>query len=250
MKKITILIACLSFLIAGQALARDLSFTEGLSQSAFKDLTKEAGAALSYKNVTPAEPMGITGFDVGVEGSFVSISTGNNNYWEKAFSNDAPSMLVLPKIRVQKGLPFGIDIGAMYTYMPGSNIKIIGAEIGYAILEGSVATPAVKVRGTYTKLTGVNDLTFQTAGVDASISKGFLMLTPYAGVGMIYLDSKAEGNLQMISTQFGSPLSEEKIWQPRYFGGLKISPMPLLGITAEMEYLNRPVYSLKVAISF
>jgi hypothetical protein len=250
MKKIAILIACLSFLFAGQALARDIAFDSGLTQNAFKDLTKEAGAALSYKNVTPAEPMGITGFDVGIEGSFVSISTGNNNYWEKAFSHDAPSMLVLPKIRVQKGLPFGIDIGAMYTYMPGSNIKIIGAEIGYAILEGSVATPAVKVRGTYTKLTGVNDLAFQTAGVDASISKGFLMLTPYAGVGMIYLNSKAEGNLQMISTLAGSPLNAEKIWQPRYFGGLKISPMPLLGITAEMEYLNRPVYSLKVAISF
>jgi hypothetical protein len=250
MKKIVVLIACLSFLIAGQALARDIEFNAALTQSAFKNLSEEAGTALSYKNMSPAEPLGITGFDVGLEGSFVSISTGNNNYWEKAFSNNAPSILVLPKIRVQKGLPFGVDVGAMYSYLPGSNIKLFGAEVSYAILEGSIATPALKVRGTYTKLTGVNDLAFQTTGIDASISKGFLLLTPYAGVGMVRIDSKPQGDLQRLSTLAGSPLNEEKIWQSRYFVGLKISPLPLFAVTAEAEYSKRPVYSLKAAISF
>ena len=91
MKKIAVFIACVSFLIAGQAIARDIEFSAALTQSAFKNLSEEAGSALSYKNMSPAEPLGITGFDVGLEGSFVSISTGNNNYWEKAFSNNAPS---------------------------------------------------------------------------------------------------------------------------------------------------------------
>ena len=158
-------------------------------------------------------------------------------------------MLVLPKIRIQKGLPFGVDVGAMYSYLPGSNIKLFGAEVSYAILEGSVATPALKVRGTYTKLTGVNDLAFQTSGIDASISKGFLLLTPYAGAGMVRIDSKPQGDLQRLSTLAGSPLTEEKIWQSRYFVGLKISPMPLFGVTAEVEYSKRPAYSLKAAIS-
>jgi hypothetical protein len=251
MKKLAILIACLSFLIAGPALSKDISFDAGLTQSAFADLSKEAGSALSYKNLSPAEPLGVIGFDVGLEGSFVSISTGKNNYWEKAFSNDAPSMLVLPKLRVQKGLPFGIDVGAMYSYLPGSNIKLFGAEVSYAILEGSIATPALKVRGTYTKLTGVSDLAFQTTGIDASISKGFLLLTPYAGVGLVRIDSKAQGDLQTLSALLpGGPLNEEKIWQSRYFVGLKISPLPLFAVTAEAEYSKRPVYSLKAAISF
>jgi len=250
MKKIALIIAGLAFFIAGQAFARDISFNTGLSQSAFEDLSKEAGAAISYKNLSPAEPLGITGFDVGLEGSFVSISTGKDNYWQRAFKNDAPSMLVLPKIRVQKGLPFGIDVGAMYTYLPGSNIKVFGAEASYAILEGSVATPALKVRGTYTKLTGVNDLSLHTAGIDVSISKGFLMLTPYAGVGAVYISNQAQGNLQKFSTQLGLPLKEAKIWQTRYFGGLKLTPFPLFSVTGEVEYSYRPVYSLKAAISF
>lgn len=250
MKKFAVIISCVLFLTAGQAMARDIQFNSGLTQSSFKDLSKEAGAAISYKNMSPAEPLGITGFDVGLEGSFVSISTDNNNYWQKAFNNDAPSMLILPKIRVQKGLPFNVDVGAMYSYLPGSNIKLFGAEVGYALLEGSVATPALKLRGSYTKLTGVNDLDLHTAGVDASISKGFLMLTPYAGVGTFYTSSSATGGLQALSIQAGTPLDDVNIWQTRYFIGAKLSPFPLFAITGEVEYSNRPVYSLKAAISF
>lgn len=250
MKKIAVLIACVSLLLAGQALARNIDFNTALTQSAFKDLSKEAGAAIAYRNMSPAEPLGITGFDIGLEGSFVSISTGNNNYWEKAFSNNAPSMLVLPKIRVQKGLPFGVDVGAMYSYLPGSNIKVFGAEVGYSILEGSVATPALKIRGSYTKLTGVNDLSLHTSGIDASISKGFLMLTPYAGVGLVYIGNRAAGHLQTLASQAGMPLDDIKIWQTRYFAGAKLSPLPLFSIVGEVEYSSRPIYSLKAAISF
>jgi len=251
MKKIGILIVFFSLMTAGQALAKDIKFDEGLTQAAFKDLSKEAVAVFSYKNLAPAAPLGITGFDAGLESSFVPISTGNNNYWEKAFAHNAPSMLPAPKLRIRKGLPMGINIGAMYSSVPGSNIKLYGGEVSYAILEGGVATPALGVRGTFTKLTGVDDLDFSTTGIDVSISKGFVIVTPYAGTGMVYFNSKAKGNLQSLSTALtGSPLSDEKKWQPRCFAGLKISPVPLFGITAEVEYLNRPVYSLKVALSF
>jgi len=99
MKKFAVIISCILFLTAGQAMARDIQFNTGLTQSSFKDLSKEAGAAISYKNMSPAEPLGITGFDVGLEGSFVSISTDKDNYWQKAFNNNAPKMLFLPKIR-------------------------------------------------------------------------------------------------------------------------------------------------------
>ncbi|HEY5513897.1 MAG TPA: hypothetical protein VIK40_09670, partial [Geomonas sp.] len=79
----------------------------------------------------------------------------------------------------------------------------------------------------------------------ASISKGILFLTPYAGAGALWVNSKAKGNLQA-----SSGLSTESIWQPRVFAGIKISPLPLFGITAEAEYEVRPIYSLKAALSF
>lgn len=232
-------------LAASPVLAADISFTEPISQSDFKNLSKEAGAALGYRNMAPAAPLGITGFDIGAEVSAMSINR-NSSYWNSAFGNDAPSYLVIPKIRARKGLPFGIDVGAMYSYIPDSNVKLFGAELSKSILEGGVATPALGVRATYTKLTGVSDLSLQTYGVDASVSKGFLFITPYAGAGMMWVDSEAKGDLKKLAPT----LTSETTAVPRIFGGLKLTPFPLLGVTAEAEYAERPIYSLKAAISF
>ncbi|WP_243370144.1 hypothetical protein [Geotalea sp. SG265] len=249
-KRIASLVLCLSLAIAGTAVARDIRFSSGLTQDEFKHLVKEAGTAMAYRNTTPAEPLGITGFDAGIEVSAVSIKKDGAN-WQSAFNGNAPSYLYLPKLRVRKGLPFGLDIGAMYSYIPDSNIKLYGAEISKAILEGTAVTPALGVRATYTKLAGVGDLDLQTVGVDASVSKGFLFVTPYAGAGAVWIDSKAKGNLQTLSASLPTgPLKSEKLWQPRVFGGLKLTPLPLVGITAEVEYAARPIYSLKAAVNF
>ena len=134
----------------------------------------------------------------------------------------------------------------MYSYVPGSNIKLYGAELSKSILEGGMASPAVGVRATYTKLAGVDDLSLQTYGIDASVSKGFLFVTPYAGAGMMWVNSEAKGNLKTLAPT----LKSETIAIPRVFGGLTISPLPLFGITAEAEYAVRPIFSLKAAINF
>ena len=245
-KKSILAAVCLVLALGSQAMARDISFITPLAQGQFKDLSKEAGAAISYRNTAPAAPLGLTGFDVGVEASAISIKS-DSSYWNDAFKGDAPSYLIIPKIRARKGLPWGIDVGAMYAYVPDSNIKLYGVEVSKAILDGTLATPALGIRGTYTKLSGVNDLDLQTAGIDASISKGILFLTPYAGAGAVYVNSKATGALKTLTA---GALKEENLWQPRFFAGLKVSPLPLVGITAEAEYQVRPIYSLKVALSF
>lgn len=239
------MVAAALALTASPGVAADIGFFNGLEQGAFKSLSKEAGAALGYRNMAPAAPLGITGFDIGVEASAISINK-NSTHWAAAFNNDAPSYLIIPKIRVRKGLPLGIDIGAMYSYVPGSNVKLYGAELSKSILEGGVTTPAVGIRATYTKLAGVNDLGLQTYGIDASVSKGFVIVTPYAGAGMMWINSTAKGNLKILAPT----LANENISVPRVFGGVLISPLPLLGITAEVEYAERPIYSLKAAVSF
>ena len=243
------MVAAAVALAVSPALATDINFTQssvaGFGQDAFKSLSKEAGAALGYRNMAPAASLGITGFDIGIEASAISIDK-NSSAWSAAFNKDAPSYLVIPKLRARKGLPFGIDVGAMYSYVPGSNVKLYGAELSKSILSGGIATPAVGIRGTYTKLAGVSDLDVQTYGIDASISKGFPFLTPYAGAGVLWINSEAKGNLHALVPS----LKKENVTVPRYFGGLKISPLPLIGVTVEAEYAERPIYSLKAAISF
>ena len=248
MKKV-MLVFSLVMLIAGNAMAANIGFSTSLSQGEFNSLSKEAGVALAFKNNAPPHPLGITGFDAGVEVSAVDIND-KSSYWNNAFGGDAPSMLIIPKLRVRKGLPFGIDVGAMYSNAGNTNVQLYGVELSKAILEGTAATPALGVRASYSKLAGVNDLDLQTVGVDASIGKGFLFVTPYAGAGILWIESKASGNLKTLAATAGAPLSNETIWQPRFFAGVEIKPLPLFRVIAEVEYALRPVYSLKAAVGF
>jgi len=241
MKKLFLLAAALLVMTAADAFAWKISIPAGLSQNEFKDLTKELGSAIAYRNLAPAEPLGLTGFDIAAQASMVSIEN-NNSYWEKVTGFDAPEYVAAPSLRARKGLPFGIDIGAMYTDIYDTDIQVYGAELSKAILEGSAATPALGVRATYSKLDGIDDFDLQTAGIDATISKGFLFLTPYAGGGMLWIDGKYTGSLVSLST--------ESFWQSRGFVGLKISPLPFVNITAEAEYAARPIYSLKLGVGF
>lgn len=191
MKK-SLSLLCVLGCFSQPVMAANISTLGLLTQSEFKAFSEDLGSALSYKAITPPTPLGITGFDLGLEVS--STKMENSAIWTKATNNgSAPSSIIVPKLHVFKGLPLGIDIGAFYSAIPTTNIKLVGAELRYAILEGGAALPAIGIRGAMTKLSGVEQLSFGTKSLDISISKGFLMFTPYAGVGTVKTDSTPNG---------------------------------------------------------
>ncbi|MEJ7806492.1 MAG: hypothetical protein WKG03_11315 [Telluria sp.] len=168
--------------VCAPAFADDLDKVRDLTQAEFAKLAKDFTAAGSYKSVSPAEPLGVTGFDIGVE--LTSTKMAHGDIWKKAGADN--STLYIPKVHVHKGLPFGIDIGASLSAVPGSDIKLGGAEIKYAFLQGGVAMPAIAVRAAATRLFGVDELDMNTRSVELLASKGFLNITPYAGVGKVW----------------------------------------------------------------
>jgi len=129
---------------------------------------------------TPTEPLGVTGFDVGV--SLTMSKVANKDSLSRATSDSVPSYIPVPTLRANKGCA-RLRRGLMYSKIPGSNISLWGGEARWAFLKGGVAEPAAGIRATYTKLTGVDQLDMSTKGLDISASKGFAMLTPYIGVG-------------------------------------------------------------------
>ncbi len=193
-------LAALLVTLAGTAQAADINSLILINQSEFRLLSEDLGAALSYKAVIPAEPLGLTGFDISLEGSSTKLE--HANILKRATSGDAGSTLVVPKLHVHKGLPLGIDVGAFYSAVPDSNIKLWGAELRYALLKGGAATPALALRGSYSTLQGVSQLDFNTKGVDLSISKGFTLLTPYAGLGKVWVNSTPVGIPGLVSEDF------------------------------------------------
>jgi len=222
-----------------QAGDNDISLDPALLQSEFNTLVEEFGTAVSYNPVSPAEPLGITGFEAGILVTMVDI---DDNIWSKAVSDaDAPSMLPVPRLMVRKGLPFGVDVGIAYTKVPGSNIKIIGGEIRKAILEGSAATPAVTILGHTSNLSGVDDVDISAYGVDVGISKGFTIFTPYAGIGQVWIDG---------SENAGLGLADHDTSETRGYAGVRIGFMPLLNLVAQADFSVVNSYSLRLNLGF
>ena len=81
----------------------------------------------------------------------------------------------------------------MYAWVPDSDIRYYGGELRFALVRGDSVTPAIGLRGSFTKVTGVDQLDLDTRGLDISISKGFGFITPYAGIGKVWVESDPKG---------------------------------------------------------
>ncbi len=202
--------------VAPLAQADDIDLTLLLgAQNDFRLLSEDLGAALSYKPVAPAEPLGLLGFDFGIEATATNLH--NNEVYQRATgSSSTPNDLIVPKVHVHKGLPLRFNVDAFYSSVPGSNIELVGGALGFALLKGGVTMPALTLRATATKLSGVDDLDLDTKGVELSISKGFAMITPYAGIGRVDVTSEPKGNAALV-------LTKENFDLDKVYAGLNIN---------------------------
>lgn len=213
-----------------------------LTQDEFKLLSEDLTGALNFKTVVPAEPLGLTGFDLGFELAASQIEHGDLLQKASA-SSDALGTVYLPKFHVQKGLPLDLDIGAFYSSVPESNIKVWGGELRYAMLAGGVTMPAIALRGAASRVQGVEQLEFTTAGVDLLISKGFALITPYGGVGQVWVSSKPQGTAENV-------LAKETFSQSRVFVGATIG-LAIFNVGGEWDKTGGVnTYTVKFGLGF
>lgn len=234
-----LMLAVAGLLIATPAWGQKIDRIQLLSQEEFRLLSEDLGGALSYRPQTPTEPLGTAGFDVGI--ALTAARLKNTDIFERATSDDVPSTLPIPTLRAYKGLPLGFDVGLMYAQIPGSNIKYFGGELRYALIQGGITTPAIGVRGNFTKVSGIEQMDFDTRGVDLSISKGFTVATPYAGIGYVWVKSDPKGN---------GGLSKEDFGLTKFFVGLGLN-FALLNLNLEADKTGDVAgYSAKLGLRF
>ena len=191
------------------ARADDFNSLQLLTQDQFHQLAQDLGAASSYKYLAPAAPLGLAGFDIAFSSSFTSLQY--RDAWRAASAgSDVPSTVPVTSLRIAKGLPLGIDIGATLGALPGTGARLAGAELRWALLGGGVLEPAVGLRLSYSQISGVDQFSVSNTGVDLAVSKGFPIVTPYAGIGAVRTSAKAKG----VAT-----LASESPTQTRLFGG-------------------------------
>ena len=225
-------------LLAAPAWAFDINRLQNVAQGDFRLLSEDVGAALSYHPQTPTEPLGVTGFDVGL--ALTMSKVANKDALSRATSGSVPSYIPVPTLRANKGLPLGLDVGLMFSKIPGSDISLWGGEARWAFIKGGIAAPAVGIRGTYTKLTGVDQLDMTTKGLDISASKGLAMLTPYVGVGRTWINSNPHV----------ANLTKEDFALNKFFVGTGFKLL-LFNMNAELERTGHSTaYSLKAGIRF
>ncbi len=195
-----------------------------LTQAQFKSLSEDLASATSYKALTPAEPLGIAGFDVGIEATVTTLNYETEFNAACSGCSNVDS-LTIPKLHLHKGLPMGFDVGLMYASAGDASIELTGLELRYANMEGGIATPAVSTRLSYSKLGGVDDLSLTTTGLDISVSKGIAMFTPYAGIGYNWVTSDPAAS---------TGLDKESFNQTKFYVGFNLN-LGLLNFDIEAD---------------
>lgn len=210
-----------------------------ISQDTFDSLIDELETVVAYNPIAPSEPLGVTGFDLGVSISSYKI---DDSVWDQVVRDrSAPSRLPLARVMARKGLPFGLDVGASYSRAFDSNVAAFGGELRKALLDGSAVTPAVSLSGHYSTMLGVDAFDLSTYGVDLGVSKGFAILTPYAGIGEVWYESQDKTNLNL-QDHNGSHL--------RSYLGMRLGILPFMSVTAQADFSEINSYSLRLDLGF
>lgn len=232
-------VASILTICASQSFAFDIKQVGQLSQTEFKALGEDVSAMMSYKPMIPAADLGLTGFDIGVSVNGTKIRN-KEALKEAAGGASIPTVIPLVAVRAAKGLPFGINVGASYSNLPGTPFSALGGDLRWAVLPGSMVMPAVSLRFSLSKSVGVDELSTRSTGFDVSISKGFTLLTPYAGIGRV--STKVEAS--------NTNLSNEKIGQTKLFGGLNAN-LGLMNLAVEADRTGSTnTYGMKLGVRF
>ncbi|MGQ0585766.1 MAG: DUF6588 family protein [Gammaproteobacteria bacterium] len=234
------MLAVLLICAAPAAMAKDVDIQcialPGQCQDAFDAVAEDLVTAVDYKAVGPAEATGITGFGIGLVATYVPV----DEEWGLLTGSDFGA-IGLVGLQVTKGLPFNIDLGAFYSTAPGSNVDVIGGELRYAFLPGSTVMPAVALRLSHVVVSGIDDFDLDSTSVDLSISKGFTVFTPYAGVGY------TEGSADPVAA---SGLNEAEVKETKFFVGARLS-LGLMEVTPEFTQIGDVTsYNMRIGFSF
>lgn len=204
-----------------------------LVQEELRDMARDLGSAFSYKGITPATPLGITGLDVGIEVTQTQVE--HSRLFALAGSGERSS-LVVPKLHIHKGLPANFDISAFVGGAPEIDAGVFGGALRWTFADQGLVYPAFGVRASATKTTGTGDLDVSTAALDMLVSKTFTAITPYAGVGQVRAKVSAGGSV--------------KVDETRFFGGLNVN-LVALNLAFEAEKMGDNVsLSAKVGWRF
>lgn len=225
-----------------------------LSADSVTSLIKTVGVASDHRAYAPATALGVMlGIDVGLDATYFSLPTEFATALATASGQTAsqlPSGLLLPKLNIHKGLPFGIDVGGTFMSLSSNGSKVFssyGGEIKWAFINNA-ALPAVAVRASYSS-NSVYFLDTSALTFDVTASKNLLLIDPYVGLGL----QRWSGSVNVPATVPVPPgiALDASGAAFHVYGGLQLK-LAILKIVGEAGYSTAGLTTLggKVSIGF
>ena len=221
----------------------DFSFSSEPSAVDFKKIASQVVFPSKFDFFAPAAGKGALGFEIGlgVDTRPVTTTEAKINKQYLKGGKSTPSSVMVPKLKVQKGLPSNIDIALSYGFISGSQFKVLGLGVQWGIVDFAGFPLSLAVRGGYTK-------TFAPSTIDEYALNGEFLgglklafLEPYVGLGYLIARNALTSPYSVIADVTGS----------YYLVGLRLSPLPVFGLDIGAQYFDKKLYYLfQVSIGF
>lgn len=186
----------LAFLLSASALpAAAAGLRSDAPEADFREFHRRFATAAYHYPRHGAAPLGLIGFDVYADIA-VDQEFGDEPFAETVFDDDLTGgFLSIVRVGGRKGLPAGIDLGVAYGRALDADLELVSGDLQWAILDGGALTPALSLR-----LTGTRTLSSEVYGLDQYgaellLSKGFAVLTPFVGAGVVRSEGSFESSL-------------------------------------------------------
>jgi hypothetical protein len=231
-------IACLLAVVALPADAGGID--PGAASMHLESFHQHFSSAMYYYPRHSASPLGITGFEVVASVGYVG-DFDENEFADEVLEDDLTLDALVPvSVMARKGIPWNIDLGVSWSRDLDLDFDRWAAEVQWAFIEGGTATPALALR--FTVGQGENDeYRLRQTGAEVLISKGFTILTPFAGVGYVY----SEGRFDRL---IGDRVSFDTT-QPIFYVGATLNLL-IPKITATMEKGEDLMWVVQIGFGF
>ncbi|MCB9760691.1 MAG: hypothetical protein H6739_12685 [Alphaproteobacteria bacterium] len=174
--------------------------------AAYETVVRELGVAIANKPLTPADTLGVSGFEVLVSTTVAFTSTQEPEFgvpgpWGMVQVDEDPTpALILPRIEARKGLPFSFDVGAQVGWVGVSRQTVFGGYGRWAPLEGYRQIPDVSLQLGYSGYVGNEELELGVMDFAMTISYELAFgslkeinsatFTPYGGFGRLWMHAE------------------------------------------------------------
>ncbi len=167
----------------------------------FRLLTSELALALTPRTLHTGETLGMSGFEVGVDVTFVNFNV-RRDYWqgvterERRGGGTPNGTQTVTGFHFRKGLPFSFELDGHVNYLVSSSMFMVGGGLRYSFLEGYKWVPNISARAGVARLLAAEEIDMTNVTLDVALSKtfalaGIMTITPILGWGMIFVHANS-----------------------------------------------------------